>query len=107
MPVIPRASDMLRGVFRRRSSRWPAVERHHLMLHPACAACGGREKVQAHHIIPFHVAPDRELDPTNLLSLCETKAPRCHLEVGHHGAWRRWNPDAVKDAAEELNLRVL
>ena len=107
MSLFPKFKDMARGVFRRRSPKWPAVERHHLMLHPACAACGGREKVEVHHVQPYHLFPARELDPTNLLSLCEAPGLRCHLETGHLGDWKRWNPDVVKDAAEELNKRTL
>ena len=78
-----------------RSGKWPAVMRAHLKVQPRCAACGCGEGNQVHHIRPFHVVPDSELDPTNLITLC----PRCHLFVGHLGTWASWNAEVVADAA--------
>jgi hypothetical protein len=49
-----------------------------------------------HHIEPFHVAPDKELDPANLLTLCDYPGASCHLLLGHFGNWTMWNPHAVK-----------
>lgn len=50
--------------------------------------------MRVHHVVPFHVDPSRELDPSNLMTLCEAKkyGINCHLLVGHLGNWRRWNP---------------
>ncbi len=91
----------------RRSPQWRRVERIHLLAHPSCAACGTRTRVEVHHIVPVHVAPDRELDSGNLLSLCRGRLHRgCHFRVGHLRNWRRWNPNVVADAAASLaNLR--
>ena len=63
--------------------------------------CCGRRFLIAHHIVPFHLAPDLELDPTNLLALCEAKryGINCHLLVGHLGNFLRSNPFVVANAA--------
>lgn len=84
----------------RRSARWPHVRAEHLKQHPACALCGGKNKLEVHHIVPFHVNPDRELDPNNLITLCESKKGgiNCHLAVGHLGSYHRYNPDVAVDA---------
>lgn len=79
-----------------RSPRWPAVRAAHLKANPACAACGARNALEVHHIQPFHVRPDLELDPRNLLTLC---GDPCHLVHGHMMAWARWSPTVVADTA--------
>lgn len=71
-----------------RSSKWPAVRAAHLKARPTCEACGQREGMEVHHIIPFHLRPDLELDPTNLITLC---ADPCHIVHGHFMNWSRFN----------------
>jgi 5-methylcytosine-specific restriction protein A len=99
--------DRLRGripLFARpRSTHWPAVRARYLRMHPTCAACGRADHLQVHHIIPFHIDREKELVPTNLITLCETWTDsRCHLEVGHLGDWHQWNPQVAKDAKSRL-----
>jgi len=92
-----------------RSPEWPAVRRKWLKLHPTCAACGRKVKMEVHHIIPLHIDRTRELDTTNFISLCEneTTAPLlCHFNVGHLGiSWLKYDPDVVATAARLLKLR--
>ncbi len=90
----------------RRSSRWPELRRQHLKKNPACAACGGTKKVEVHHIQPFHIRPDLELDPSNLLTLCEAKryGVNCHLAWGHAGDYRAVNTDVERDAERWASL---
>lgn len=78
-----------------RSGRWPDVRAAHLKREPACAVCGARKGVEVHHVEPFHLWPARELDPTNLITLCKVH----HLWVGHLGNWESWNADVRADAA--------
>lgn len=85
-----------------RSPRWPACRRAWLVQHPTCAACGSREMVQVHHKAPFHLFPQRELDPTNLITLCERPGVDHHLNIGHLGDWRKFNPRVEEDAARLL-----
>src|SRR4051812_21566466 len=82
----------------RRSPRWPAVERAHVRQHPACAACGGTDHLQVHHVEPFHVCPEKELDPANLITLCMAPGERCHYLIGHLGtSWHAWNVHVRRD----------
>lgn len=84
----------------KRSHLWPGIRKAHLAKFPACAVCGSVRKVEVHHMTPFHVEPSLELDPSNLISLCEQKkfGITCHLLVGHCGNYRGMNPDVKADA---------
>ena len=77
-----------------RSQAWPLV-RNRFIHGKTCAACTRRTGLEAHHVKPFHLHPDRELDPENLIALCRS----CHLMVGHLGDWPAYNPDVVADAS--------
>ena len=80
-----------------RSPKWPAVRAAHLRAYPTCAACGQRDSLEVHHIVPYHVDPSRELDSSNLLTLC---GDPCHLVHGHCMSWKRWEPRVAELAAE-------
>ena len=71
----------------------------HLKVNPRCAVCNSKKKLEAHHIIPFHIQPDLELDRTNLITLCESRTTiNCHLIIGHTGNYRDYNPKVIEDA---------
>lgn len=84
-----------------RSSKWPAVRAAFLKDHPSCAACGGKDHLQVHHVYPLSWpgGRDRELDVTNLLTLCEAPGRNCHLWFGHLGDFRSRNTHVERDAA--------
>lgn len=84
-----------------RSGHWPAVRKQHLVEHPACEVCSGTESLEVHHIQPFHLHPDLELDPANLVTLCEAKKDgvNCHLFFGHLGNFKSFNTTVGADAA--------
>ena len=84
----------------KRSSKWRKVRKTHLETNPTCFICKSNKHIEVHHIIPFNIAPDKELDPENLITLCENKkyGINCHLLVGHLGNYRRVNPVVVIDA---------
>lgn len=86
----------------RRSDRWLEVRAEHIERQPTCLVCGGSTKLQVHHLVPFHVAPDKELEPDNLVTLCERKkyGLNCHLLIGHLGNYRRINASCLSDIAE-------
>lgn len=84
-------AEVAMGHGHKRSSRWPQVEREHRLREPACVACGHKSKVQVHHIKPFHLHPDLELDPRNLITLCEARGRNHHLLLGHLGDWKSYN----------------
>lgn len=84
----------------KRSSQWASV-RDSFLRGRRCAVCGGRRSLVAHHVIPFHLAPDLELEESNLIPLCEAKryGINCHLLCGHVGNWQRANPIVLADVA--------
>ena len=86
---------------KRRSSRWDEVRDAFVFEHPSCAACGSTNKLQVHHILPFHLHPDLELDPKNLIVLC-MDVNECHLEIGHGGSFKYYNPQVVIHAKRFL-----
>ncbi|KAA1013054.1 HNH endonuclease [Paraburkholderia panacisoli] len=103
MPIVRHLIDAAQGkhpVTSARSNHWPAVREQHLKSQPVCVVCGGKDKLQVHHIRPFHLHPDLELDPNNLVTLCESGkgGVSCHLFVGHLSNFRGWNPNVKEDA---------
>ena len=75
-----------------RSSEWSRVQKEHLRREPACVACGYKgRKVQVHHIKPFHLHPQLELDPNNLITLCAARGREHHLLLGHLDEWASYN----------------
>lgn len=87
-------------VYSRRSSRWPAVRAAVLKECPDCSCCGRTGNLIVHHIRPFHLFPELELERSNLQVLCEGRTFNCHLWVGHLGDFQSgWNPDSIEDAA--------
>ena len=86
-----------------RSSQWETVRKNHLKSSPACAACGCDQHLQVHHIVPFHLDRSLELDPNNLITLCEGKGEhQCHLNIGHLGNFKNYNPRVVEDSVKFL-----
>lgn len=101
--LIERLKDRIQGKAppgARRSSSWREVRTAHIKLNPECQVCGSTRKVEVHHIVPFHLAPDMELEPSNLMTLCENKryGINCHLLIGHLGNYRRINCEVCLDA---------
>lgn len=85
----------------KRSDEWPKSRAEHLALFPNCAVCGGTEKLEVHHIKPFHLHPEEELDQNNFVTLCEANKDGfdCHLGFGHLGCFKSFNVDVINDAA--------
>lgn len=86
----------------KRSDHWPHVRAVHLHNNPTCAACGGTELLQVHHVKPFHLHPDLELDPGNFITLCEKPGHDCHYVFGHAGNWHGYVVTVRADAAKHL-----
>jgi 5-methylcytosine-specific restriction protein A len=103
MRLIRHVLDIAQGkvsLLKPRSSKWPKVREQHLRSNPVCAVCKGTKKLNVHHIQPFHLHPELELDPANLITLCESKANgvNCHLWFGHLGNFKQENPQVKLDA---------
>jgi 5-methylcytosine-specific restriction endonuclease McrA len=88
-------------LLKKRSSRWYTVRSHFLIKNSSCAACGQTDHLQVHHSVPFHIDPTKELDESNLITLCEDEYD-CHRIIGHTGNFRKENPSVREDAAKEL-----
>lgn len=94
----------------RRSKGWTKLKKSYIKQYPNCAVCGSLKLVVPHHIIPFHVDKSKELDPNNLITLCENKVFNCHLFFGHLKNWSRYNPNIIEDAKiwkEKLKKPIL
>ena len=93
-----------------RAAAWPALEKQTIAEHNYCACCGGKTKLQVHHCNPFHLFPERELDPTNLIVLCMAIGFECHYDIGHvdengYHSWKVFNPHVKIQAAMRLKER--
>jgi 5-methylcytosine-specific restriction protein A len=82
-----------------RSPKWSTIRKIHLKDNPRCAACGRDSKLEVHHIEPVHKNPDRELDPSNLITLCDNP---CHIVFGHLLNYKSWNSDVVENCKQYL-----
>ena len=83
-----------------RSEEWPRVRAEHLAVEPHCVVCGSKGTVEVHHIFPFHLYPEKELDPANLITLCRKSG--CHWIFGHLCSWASHNKTCREDAMEWL-----
>ena len=98
--MFKRLFDLFKDNFSGRSWSWTKVRNEHLKNNPSCAACGRDKKLEVHHIKPYHKYPELELDPTNLITLCDDP---CHLVFGHLMNYKSWNEDVVSDCNEYNN----
>ncbi len=102
--MITALKDTLQGktpsLTLKRSNQWPKVRKNFLAKNQLCAVCGGKKKLEVHHIQPFHQSPELELEESNLITLCEdwSYGVNCHLLIGHLGNYRTINPNVKEDA---------
>lgn len=89
-----------------RSSKWPNTRKQHIQKEPRCQWCGGKLDLEVHHIEPYHINPTRELDQTNLITLCEHGFKDCHRRRGHHNNWKLSNPDIRQQCDERKNATI-
>jgi len=102
--MFSKIKDVLAGkapIRANRSNQWPKIRNAHLAINPNCAVCEGKEDLNVHHIKPFHLHPELELEPTNLVTLCECEkhGVNCHLLIGHIGNFKNINPHVTEDVA--------
>jgi hypothetical protein len=53
-----------------------------------------------HHKKPYHLHPELELDPNNLITLCMENL--CHIDIGHGDSFKAYNPNVAEDASTVL-----
>jgi hypothetical protein len=110
MSILRQVTDAIQGKApngAKRSPQWEKVRNIYLKAHPFCAVCKATTKLEAHHIKPFHLYPELELDPNNLITLCETSNNGliCHLLIGHLGNYKSFNENVIADA-EDWSLKL-
>lgn len=81
-----------------RSPKWDSVRKAHLKRKPWCIVCTTKgsflNRIEVHHVKPFHLHPELELVDDNLISLCRDH----HLLFGHLLNWKSYNPKVEEDA---------
>lgn len=77
-----------------RTSGWSKLRKEHIKKQPSCMACGTKKELEVHHIVPVHLAPEFELNPNNLITLCY----KCHFLIGHLKDYKSWNENVVQDS---------
>lgn len=81
--------------FAERSPKWKVLRDSFIKKNPCCSVCGSCAKPEVHHIIPVHLDPEKELEDTNLITLCDKY---CHFVFGHLMNWKNYNPHIIEDA---------
>jgi len=81
-----------------RNPKWEYIRNQYVMRNPTCKACNTIFNIEVHHIKPFHLYPELELDTTNFISLCRNH----HFKVGHFSNWLTFNPNVIAQAKEML-----
>lgn len=102
LALSPYYSSTLSKPAARRHKDWPKKRREHLVKFPYCAACRSIFYLEVHHVLPYHLFKELELDPDNLITLCEGPGVGHHLWYGHNGNYRLYNPNVREDTAEAL-----
>ena len=103
-------STIRETIKKNRSPEWRTVSHNKVAVVKQCEICGSVDRLQVHHIQPFHSFPELELEPTNLVVLCMGKN-ECHLLCGHGGSFKSYNPkilatiDEAKAGAELLDIQ--
>lgn len=87
--------------FAPRNQAWERESKKFREEHPNCLVCGSKVDCQVHHKYPFHLYPDREMDPKYWRTLCRVH----HLLVGHGMNWANFNPHVDEDI-EYLNKMI-
>jgi 5-methylcytosine-specific restriction endonuclease McrA len=84
-----------------RSSKWASLRATFLKDNPRCESCDSDSSLEVHHIKPFHIHPELELDQSNLLTLCK----HCHLVIGHLRDYKLFNRDLPRMAFDFKNRK--
>jgi 5-methylcytosine-specific restriction endonuclease McrA len=66
--------------------------------------------LNVHHKKPFHLFPQLELEPTNLITLCMESGKDCHIKLGHGDNFKAYNPNVEEDVnavAKSFNTTLL
>lgn len=92
LTIVDDFPNLITGLNQPRSKEWNKFRINIVKQHPFCAYCKNIKSLQVHHIKPFHLWPEFELNENNVIVLCEEKDINCHLKYGHLGDWTKYNP---------------
>ena len=90
-----------------RDKRWAKESRQFLADNPHCVVCGTTDYCVVHHVKPFHLFPELEMDWRYWRTVCETPSHNDHFAVGHLFNWSRYNQEfdeLAKRIKDLLNL---
>ena len=93
--------NRIKWAYEGRSPLWANVRKEHIKMNPSCIACASTEKVEVHHIVPFHIDAVLELDDSNLLTMCRS----CHLVLGHLKDFKMNNTRVVELIQNFIDIR--
>ncbi len=94
--------DLFKKIFNRdyrmfgsvRSPKWSEIRNKWVKENPLCAVCSTKKDCEVHHVQPYHLHPDLELNPQNFITLCRPH----HYIFGHFMNWSSFNKDVRADA---------
>ena len=78
-----------------RDSKWNDFRRTYIKNR--CEVCGSKKSLSLHHHIPVHIDKSKELEVSNVSTLCDWRGNNCHLSFGHLGSFYSFNPEVKKD----------
>lgn len=83
-------------IYLARSGGWYSLREKVIEEDKVCLLCNRTVNLEVHHIKPFHLNPELELERSNLITLCR----RDHFIFGHKCNWKDINPNVVVDIAK-------
>lgn len=82
--------------FGARSSAWASFRNKNIK--GKCEICDSRFFLELHHVKPYHLFPELELDPNNVVTACR----KHHFEFCHFFDWKKFNKD-IKNHIEQIH----
>jgi hypothetical protein len=80
-----------------RNKDWKKLRNYVVEKNKKCCVCGKTTNLVAHHKLPFHLYPEKELDEDNIIILCENRPVNCHYLFGHLMDWKKYNSNITED----------
>jgi len=73
-----------------------------------CVVCGGKKRVQAHHMLPFHLWPQLAMEERLWLPVCRGNPQLdCHCAIGHAGILEGINIFVLEFAGMFAKVRAM
>lgn len=82
--------------FTLRSPHWSTVRKEFLRKNPKCILTGTNKDLDVHHVKPFHLYPNLELEESNLRTISHPY----HFLIGHLCCWSNINSEFDWDVGQ-------